>query len=328
MTATTAEKAATTQIYRVFIRATPQAIWDAITRPEWAQRYGYCVPVEYDMRAGGKFRALANQGMKGHGAPDVIIVGEVIELDPPRKLVQTWHPVWDPEGAAEPATTVTFENPGVQSSTVGGALAVDTMETYALGDYRPPGVLGNFNLDPASLGVFTVAPPNIYGAAGGVGQYLHNNRPLTDNGAIRLTLTSPNALYLGFWWSAGSPDEVDLFDNGSEVFSFTTQDVINAISLLPNASDYYGNPNAPFLHADSGEPYSFINFFATGSTAFDEIRFNGNLIELDNITISHDLRVPTGNAIPEANPGVVLLGVLSAFGGFRWSRRLTRRGQA
>jgi len=109
MTATTAEKAATTQIYRVFIRATPQAIWDAITRPEWAQRYGYCVPVEYDMRAGGKFRALANQGMKGHGAPDVIIVGEVIELDPPRKLVQTWHPVWDPEGAAEPATTVTFE---------------------------------------------------------------------------------------------------------------------------------------------------------------------------------------------------------------------------
>lgn len=109
MTATTAEKAATTQMYRVFIKATPEAIWDAITRPEWAQRYGYCVPVEYDLRRGGKYRAFANQAMKGHGAPDVIIEGEVIELDPPRKLVQTWHPVWDPAGAAEPPTRLTFE---------------------------------------------------------------------------------------------------------------------------------------------------------------------------------------------------------------------------
>jgi uncharacterized protein YndB with AHSA1/START domain len=109
MTATTAEKAATTQVYRVFIKATPQAIWDAITRPEWSQRYGYRVPVEYDLRRGGKYRALANEGMKKHGAPDVMIDGEVIEADPPRKLVQTWHPIWDPEGANEPATRLTFE---------------------------------------------------------------------------------------------------------------------------------------------------------------------------------------------------------------------------
>ena len=31
----------TTQIYRIFIKATPQAIWDAITKPEWTQRFGY-----------------------------------------------------------------------------------------------------------------------------------------------------------------------------------------------------------------------------------------------------------------------------------------------
>jgi uncharacterized protein YndB with AHSA1/START domain len=109
MTATAAEKAATTQIYRVFIKATPQAIWDAITKPEFAARYGYCVPVEYDLRRGGKYRALANPPMKQHGAPDVIIEGEVLEIDPPHKLVQTWHPVWDPAGAAEPPTRLTFE---------------------------------------------------------------------------------------------------------------------------------------------------------------------------------------------------------------------------
>ena len=47
--------------------------------------------------------------MKAHGTPDVIIVGEVVEADPPRKLVQTWHPVWDPGSAAEAATRLTLE---------------------------------------------------------------------------------------------------------------------------------------------------------------------------------------------------------------------------
>ena len=35
------ETSTTTQVYRVYIKATPQAIWDAITKPEWTQRYGY-----------------------------------------------------------------------------------------------------------------------------------------------------------------------------------------------------------------------------------------------------------------------------------------------
>ena len=30
-----------TQVYRVYIKATPERIWDAITKPEWTQRYGY-----------------------------------------------------------------------------------------------------------------------------------------------------------------------------------------------------------------------------------------------------------------------------------------------
>jgi uncharacterized protein YndB with AHSA1/START domain len=30
-----------TQVYRVYIKATPEAIWDAITKPEWTERYGY-----------------------------------------------------------------------------------------------------------------------------------------------------------------------------------------------------------------------------------------------------------------------------------------------
>jgi uncharacterized protein YndB with AHSA1/START domain len=109
MTTTMAAKSATTQVYRVYIRATPEAIWDAITKPEFAKRYGYCVPVDIDLRPGGKYRAYANDGMKKYGAPDVIIEGEVIEVDPPRKLVQTWQPVWNPQGPQEPPTRLTFE---------------------------------------------------------------------------------------------------------------------------------------------------------------------------------------------------------------------------
>jgi uncharacterized protein YndB with AHSA1/START domain len=47
--------------------------------------------------------------MTAMGAPDVAVEGEVIELDPPRKLVQTWHPLWDAERAAEPVTRLTYE---------------------------------------------------------------------------------------------------------------------------------------------------------------------------------------------------------------------------
>ena len=109
MTTTAAEKSVTTQVYRVFIKATAQAIWDAITQPAWAEKYGYACPVEYDLRPGGAFRALASPAMKAQGTPDVMIVGEVIEADPPRRLVQTWHPVWDPQSAAEQATRLTYE---------------------------------------------------------------------------------------------------------------------------------------------------------------------------------------------------------------------------
>jgi uncharacterized protein YndB with AHSA1/START domain len=95
--------------YRVYIKATPEAIWEAITRPEWSQRYGYAPLVDYELRAGGKFRAYANEGMKAVGCPDIICDGEVIEADPPRKLVQTWRMIMTPELAAEAFTRVTYE---------------------------------------------------------------------------------------------------------------------------------------------------------------------------------------------------------------------------
>ena len=99
----------TTQVYRIFIKATPQAIWDAITKPEWTQRFGYGLHDEFELRPGGKYRGMANAGMAAMGMSGVIVDGEVIEADPPHKLVMTWRMAIDPTLAAEGFTRLTYE---------------------------------------------------------------------------------------------------------------------------------------------------------------------------------------------------------------------------
>jgi uncharacterized protein YndB with AHSA1/START domain len=112
---TLAGTSVTTQIYRIYIKATPQAIWDAITKPEWTQRYGYTGVVDYDLRPGGAYTVRPSEPFKaaseaqGHQIPDVIIEGEVLEADPPHKLVTTFRMLMDPQTAAEPVTRITHE---------------------------------------------------------------------------------------------------------------------------------------------------------------------------------------------------------------------------
>lgn len=108
-TTTTAGTTVTTQVYRVYIKATPEAVWDAITTPEWTQRYGYGARGEFDLRPGGKYTGFTSEGMRAMGAPEVGVQGEVIEADPPRRLVQTFHMVMDPEMAAQGPTRLTYE---------------------------------------------------------------------------------------------------------------------------------------------------------------------------------------------------------------------------
>ena len=103
------QTAVTTQVYSVYIRATPEAIWTAITDPEWNLRYGYKAPLTYDLKPGGAYWVGPSAEMKEFGAPDTIIEGEVIESDPPNRLVQTWHALFDSGIAAEPVTRVTWE---------------------------------------------------------------------------------------------------------------------------------------------------------------------------------------------------------------------------
>jgi uncharacterized protein YndB with AHSA1/START domain len=106
----TAEVSArTVQTHRIYIKAAPKAIWDALTRPEWTVRYGYAPLVEYELRPGGAYRGHANDGMKAMGVSGVIVDGEVLEVEPLRRLVQTWRMLMEPSLAAEGFTRLTFE---------------------------------------------------------------------------------------------------------------------------------------------------------------------------------------------------------------------------
>jgi uncharacterized protein YndB with AHSA1/START domain len=109
MTSMTEPSVSTTQVYRVYIKATPEAIWDAITSPEWTARYGYGAAAEYDLRPGGAYRGLASAAMKEHGTPDVVVDGQVVEVDAPHRLVQTWRFVFDEDHVAEDHTRLTWE---------------------------------------------------------------------------------------------------------------------------------------------------------------------------------------------------------------------------
>jgi uncharacterized protein YndB with AHSA1/START domain len=120
---TRADATVTTQVYRVYIKATPQAIWDAITDPAWNRRFGYPGTLEYDLRPGGSFRAIAPPEMvQAMAMPAEVADGEVVEADPPRRLVQTWRFLIDPDLVAEGFRRLTWEieedDGGVSSLTV------------------------------------------------------------------------------------------------------------------------------------------------------------------------------------------------------------------
>jgi uncharacterized protein YndB with AHSA1/START domain len=140
---TTETIAETTQVYRVWIKTTPERIWTAITDPEWTAKYGYGAPAYYDLKPGGAYHSDASDEMREFGAqngfsvPDQVVDGEVVECDPPRLLVQTWRMLMDPTTAAEPYTTLTYlieelkSQPGVCRLTIthemAGAPATATM---------------------------------------------------------------------------------------------------------------------------------------------------------------------------------------------------------
>jgi len=100
---TTTEAATATQVYQLYIKASQEQVWDAITNPEIVAKFFHGARVESTYEVGSQLRSLSPDGS------DVWGDNTILECDPPRRLVHTWRSLYDPELAAEPESRVTWE---------------------------------------------------------------------------------------------------------------------------------------------------------------------------------------------------------------------------
>ena len=89
-------------VYQLFIRTTPQQLWQALTDGKLSQQYFFQTRVESTWEPGSSYRYINPSG-------EVELEGEIIEIEPPRKLVTTFKPVWQQQLAENVPSTVTWE---------------------------------------------------------------------------------------------------------------------------------------------------------------------------------------------------------------------------
>ena len=90
----------TTQVHRIFIKAAPEAIWEAITKPEFTRRYFYGSSIDTTTQPGSPCVYRSTD------AP--LVDGEVLESDPNHRFVITWRSLYHPPSVDEPASRVTW----------------------------------------------------------------------------------------------------------------------------------------------------------------------------------------------------------------------------
>ncbi|MFC7489229.1 MULTISPECIES: SRPBCC family protein [unclassified Knoellia] len=91
----------TQHVYQLYIRAEIEEVWHALTDPESTRLYFHATHWASPPVVGEAFRTHLPDGR-------VAVEGVVQEVEPPHRLVHTWHPVYDDDLAAEPASRVAW----------------------------------------------------------------------------------------------------------------------------------------------------------------------------------------------------------------------------
>jgi uncharacterized protein YndB with AHSA1/START domain len=89
-------------VYVTYIRTTPQKLWQALIDPEFTKQYWVGTWQESEWKVGASWRIMIPDGR-------VADAGEVIEIDPPRRLVLSWRNEFMPELRAEGFSRLTYE---------------------------------------------------------------------------------------------------------------------------------------------------------------------------------------------------------------------------
>ncbi|MEA2473479.1 MAG: hypothetical protein QOE06_1394 [Thermoleophilaceae bacterium] len=97
------EKNLMEKVFEIYIRTTPERLWEAITDTEMRAKYSFGVATRSDWTPGSEYTSAA----EGPGVQ--IAEGENLEVDPPRRLVQSMTALWSDEVKAEGTSRVTWE---------------------------------------------------------------------------------------------------------------------------------------------------------------------------------------------------------------------------
>jgi uncharacterized protein YndB with AHSA1/START domain/DNA-binding transcriptional ArsR family regulator len=89
------------KVFEIYIKTTPERLWQAITDPELRKKYNFGVGAHSDWKRGSKYEGRAQQIS--------ILEGEILEVDPPRRLVQSFRALWNDEVKSEGSSRVTWE---------------------------------------------------------------------------------------------------------------------------------------------------------------------------------------------------------------------------
>ena len=85
-----------------YIRTTPEKLWQALIDPEFTRQYWAETWQESEWKHGAAWRIMLPDGRVANS-------GEILEIDPPRRLVLTWRKEFDPEMHAEGYSRLTYE---------------------------------------------------------------------------------------------------------------------------------------------------------------------------------------------------------------------------
>src|SRR5437764_11117839 len=91
------------KVYEIYIRTTPERLWEAIVDPELRSKYSFGIRVDSDWTPGSRYEGRTADGSV------TLLEGENVEVDPPQRLVQTFRALWSDEVKNEGRSRVTWE---------------------------------------------------------------------------------------------------------------------------------------------------------------------------------------------------------------------------
>ena len=93
----------TEKVFEIFIKTTPERLWEAITDEELRRKYNFGASASSDWTPGSRYELSASNGSM------ILATGENLEVDPPRRLVQSFTAVWSEDVKREGTSRVTWE---------------------------------------------------------------------------------------------------------------------------------------------------------------------------------------------------------------------------